>query len=191
MKKTIERERTYLAKQLPFDLEKHPCTEIMDLYVPKNSEHAKLRIRMRGGSYVITKKNPVNENDPSIQIEQNIKITKNEFEALSKSSVDIIHKLRFEYPYLGYTAEIDVFMDKLKGLVLVDVEFTNKAQLTSFKIPDFCLAEVTNEHYLAGGVLCKETISSLRSKLNSYKYKKLCLKKEPILTPTKIQKKKK
>lgn len=125
---------------------------------------------------MITKKNPVNENDPSIQIEQNIKITKDEFEALSKSSVDVIHKLRFEYPYQGRTAEIDVFMDKLNGLVLVDVEFENKSQLSGFKIPDFCLAEVTNEHYLAGGVLCKETILSLNSKLDGYNYKKLCLK---------------
>lgn len=176
MKNTIERERTYLAKYLPEELEKFPHKEMFDLYIPKKSEHAKLRIRKSGDSYVITKKNPVNEDNPSIQIEQNIKITKDEFEALSKSDANVVHKLRFKYPHQNYIAEVDVFLDKLEGLILIDFEFENNKQLEDFKIPDFCLVEVTNEHVLAGGVLCQNTFETISSKLKEHKYKKLCLK---------------
>ncbi len=79
----IEIEKTYLAKFLPKGLSKFPHKEIIDLYIPKVAEHSKLRIRKNGDSYVITKKNLVNENDASTQIEQNIKISKEEFMALS------------------------------------------------------------------------------------------------------------
>ena len=176
MKNFIEREKTYLVKYLPVNIEKFPHKEIIDIYIPKESEHAKLRIRKRGNSYVITKKSPVNENDPSIQIEQNIKITEEEFKAFLKISSNIIHKIRFEYPYKTYTAEIDVFLGKLKGLILADVEFRKTKELRTFKIPDFCLIEVTNEPYLAGGVLCHSTFSSINTRLKKYNYKKICLK---------------
>ncbi len=162
----IEIEKTYLAKFLPKGLSKFSHKEIIDLYIPKASEHSKLRIRKNGDLYVITKKNLVNENDSSTQIEQNIKITKEEFLALSNISASKIRKIRYNYN----GAEIDIFQDKLKGLVLVDVEFISKENLKSFKMPDFCLVEITGDTNFAGGVLCKQKLSNLKKILKAYKY---------------------
>jgi CYTH domain-containing protein len=118
---------------------------------------------------VITKKNLVNENDASTQIEQNIKITKEEFLVLSNIPASKIRKIRYNYN----GAEIDIFKDKFKGLVLVDVEFTSKENLTSFKMPDFCLVEITGDTNFAGGVLCKQKISNLKKILKTYRYKNI------------------
>lgn len=165
----IEIEKTYLAKCLPKGLKKYPHKEIIDLYIPKECEHSKLRIRKNGDSYVIIKKNLVNENDASTQIEQSIKITKEEFMALSNVSASKIRKIRYNYN----GAEIDIFQDKFKGLVLIDVEFANKENLKSFKMPEYCLVEITGDTNFAGGVLCKQKISNLKKILKAYRYKKL------------------
>lgn len=56
MSQEIEIEKTYLARFLPDNLEKCQSKEMLDIYIPKNSNHAKLRIRKSGSTYVITKK---------------------------------------------------------------------------------------------------------------------------------------
>lgn len=100
--------------------------------------------------YTITKKRLANEGDASTQIEQNIQITEDEFNAFSQMPANTVHKMRFLYPYEGKTAEIDVFLDRLEGLVLVDIEFNSKEESDKCAMPDFCLADVTNEDCFAG-----------------------------------------
>jgi len=172
----LEIEKTYLAKFLPSDLTLCKSKEIMDLYVPKSSVHAKLRIRKSGDSYTITKKSLVNESDASTQIEQNIEITKEEFEAFSQIPTNTIRKIRYYYPYKNKTAEIDVFMDRFEGLVMVDIEFDNREELEECPMPDFCLLEVTNEDCFAGGVLSHSDFSTIQETLEKFNYKKLFLK---------------
>lgn len=171
----IEIERTYLAKSLPEGLINCQNKEIMDLYLPKGSAHAKLRIRKSGDSYTITKKSLVKEGDASTQIEQNIKITGEEFKSFSKIEANSIHKMRYLYPYQGKTAEIDVFLDRFEGLVLIDFEFNTKEEHGEFQVPDFCLADVTQEDCIAGGVLSNSDFSSIKEFLEKYGYEKIRL----------------
>jgi CYTH domain-containing protein len=172
MSKEIEIEKTYLAKFLPEDIDSCDFKEMKDLYLPKNAKHAHLRIRKNGDSFTITKKEPVEGEDSSIHVEHSIKITKEEFEAFEKVDADIIEKKRYYYPYQGRVAEIDIFLGKLKGLVLVDFEFGNKEDLNNFKMPDFCLADVTQEDFVAGGILCHGSIELLSNDLKRFGYKK-------------------
>ena len=78
----IELEKTYLAKYLPENFQTGSKKEISDLYIPKDSEHAKLRIRKNGEKYEITKKTLVDPNDASNQIEETIHLTSEEFSTL-------------------------------------------------------------------------------------------------------------
>ncbi len=173
IKKNIEIEKTYLIKYIPKNLFKCQFKEIEDLYIPKGASHARLRIRRSGDLFVVTKKIPVKDRNASFHSEFNLEITKQEFNALRSSKCDIVRKTRFYYPYLGMMAEIDVFKGKHKGLVLVDFEFSNKNKLDKFKIPDFCLVDVSEEEFVAGGVLCKHSFSSLKPHLKKFNYKKI------------------
>ena len=71
------------------------------------------------------------------------------------------------------TAGIDIYLDELEGLGVVDFEFTSRQEKDSFKIPDFCLAEVTQDEIIAGGILAGKKYSDIELLLNKYNYKKI------------------
>jgi len=167
----IELEKTYLAKSLP-KLEKGK--DMIDIYIPTETRHPVLRIRKNGEKFEMTKKYPVVEGDSSKQYEFTIPLTKEEFEELSNSlKGKRIHKIRYNYENDGRVAEVDVFQDNLKGLVVVDFEFENESDKDKFQMPDFCLADVTQEEFLAGGMLCGKSYEDIQDKLKRYNYKRL------------------
>ena len=167
----IELEKTYLAKRIP-DLKNCRSKEIIDIYIPASSEHPKLRLRKNGDKYEMTKKEQAVKGDASHQIEQTIILTKIEFDALAKIEGKKVHKIRYYYEYKGRTAEIDVFQGELKGLVLVDFEFDRMEDKDSFEMPDFCLADVTQEDFIAGGMICGKSYKDIEKDLKRYDYSK-------------------
>jgi adenylate cyclase len=172
----IELEKTYLAKELPKNLKECKSKEIIDVYIPKESEHPKLRLRKNGNKFELTKKEPVNEGDASNQREQTIILTETEFEALNKQiEGKRIHKLRYLYDYNERTAEFDIFQDKLLGLVVVDFEFEKIEEKDKFQMPDFCLVDITQELFIAGGIVCGKSYEDIKKSLEKFGYKKLFL----------------
>jgi CYTH domain-containing protein len=171
--KEIELERTYLAKHLPDELFDQEYTEIQDSYFPEEAVHPSLRLRKNGEKYQITKKQPVEGNDSSKQSEDTVHLTKEEYEGLFRAGGKTFRKLRYYYPYNGRKAEVDVYQDRLKGLVVVDFEFENESDFESFVMPDFCLAEVTQEEFLAGGMLCGKSYEDIEQGLEKYNYQKV------------------
>ncbi len=172
----IELELTYLAKWIPEGLKSFPTKEVMDLYIPKTSSHPKLRVRMNDDHLEMTKKVPLKEGDVSQQREYTIPLSEAEFKALSTLDGKQIHKIRYLYPCQGRTAEIDVFLGDLAGLVLVDVEFDSLKAKKHFKMPDFCLSEVTQEDFIAGGMLCGKQYKDIEADLRRFGYKRLLLR---------------
>jgi len=169
----IELEKTYLAKELPTNLKDCKSKEIIDIYIPKSSEHPTLRIRKSGDKYEITKKEPIVEGDSSRQLEQTIILTEAEFNTLNQTDGKRVSKIRYYYEYNGRMAEIDVFQEDLKGLVLIDFEFETIEEKDAFIMPDFCLADVTQEKFTAGGMICGKTYEDIEDNLKRYKYQKL------------------
>lgn len=169
----IELEKTYLAKYLPDGLKTCAAKEIKDIYIPKEVPHAVLRIRQKGDKYEITKKQPILGTDSSEQYEHTIILTKDEFSDLEKVDGKKVRKIRYYYDYSGTQAEVDVFQDDLAGLVLVDFEFKDIAIKNNFKMPDFCLADVTQDKYFAGGMLCGKKYSDIETHLDELGYLKL------------------
>ncbi len=175
----LELELTFLVKRLPKGLQDCPKKEILDIYVPKTVQHPNLRIRKNGDKTEITKKAPL-KNDYSVQLEQTIPLTQEEFAAFEKIEGKRVRKIRYYYPHNGLTAEVDVFQDELTGLVLVDFEFENEQQKNAFKIPDFCLAEVTQEEFLAGGRVCGKKYADLENNLKRFGYQKLAFQTKNV-----------
>jgi len=173
----IELEKTYLAKYLPDSLQTCKFKEVIDIYFPKASEHPSLRLRKNGNKFEMTKKEPVNDGDASHMLEQTIVLTEAEFNALNGLDGKRVSKIRYYYDYNGNVAEVDVFQDALKGLVVVDFEFTAMAEKDAFQqMPDFCLADVTQETFLAGGMICGKAYADVEDELKKFEYKKLFLK---------------
>ena len=169
----IELEKTYLIKYLPEGFDISSFKEIKDIYIPKEIEHSILRIRQKGDKYEITKKEPVQGLDSSEQYEHTIFLTKEEFLALEQVQGKKIRKIRYYYNHKGIQAEIDIFQDDLLGLVLVDFEFAKKEDKDNFEIPEFCLVDVTQDKYFAGGMLCGKTYIGIENHLNELGYKKI------------------
>lgn len=166
----LELEKTYLLKTIPFDLDNYPSKKLVDHYIPVESDHPKLRLRKRWDIHEITKKTLVNEWNCSIQKEQTIDLSKLEYQALSDLPNKFISKIRYYVPYEWLTLEIDVFQDNLDGLILMDVEFSDIQTMTSFTMPDFCLADVSQNSAFAWGMLCGKSYSSLSSLIKQYRW---------------------
>lgn len=169
----IEIERTYLAKYLPEGLLQAEHKTIIDIYLPQTVPHPTLRLRQNGASYELTKKKPISGTDSSIQQEQTIDLNQHEFEAISHIPGKRVAKQRYYYRHQGTVYEFDIFQGELSGLVLIDVEFETETAMQQFPLPDFCLVDVTQEAFIAGGVLAGKSYTDINSQLNSYNYKAL------------------
>jgi len=168
----IELERTFLLKKIPVDLKTLEFREIFDIYIPKSAPHPILRIRKKGDKFEITKKHPVKTGDYSRYSEETIPLLEEEFLELAELPGKRVRKIRHNYPVGANIAEIDVFQDELKGLILIDFEFKTMEEKNDFIMPEFCLAEVTPDKTFTGGLLAGKKYSDIEAQLSKYGYNK-------------------
>ncbi len=169
-----EFELTYLAKKdVLSKLDNAPFKEMLDIYLPVSAKHSTLRIRKSGDRYEITKKQPIKDGDASHQLETTIPLTKEEFSELSALEGKRVYKNRYLYSEGNHTYEIDVFQEKLKGLILIDIEFKSNEEKSIFVPPSWVLCEVTQNDFIAGGMLCGKSYADLQSKLSEFGYSEI------------------
>jgi CYTH domain-containing protein len=168
-----EIEVTYLAAAIPPGLENCEHKRISDTYFPASAPHAKLRIRQNGDTFELTKKTQADPNDAGNQQEENMVLTLGEYGALAAGEGRSVTKTRYFLPYNGLTAEVDIFEGPLAGLVIVEFEFESADAKAAFAMPDFCLADVTQEEFVAGGVLAGKSYSDLQPELDRFHYQPL------------------
>jgi len=84
--------------------------EILDCYFPRSLDHPRIRLRKNGETFELTKKLALSTTDASIQEEQTLVLTAEEYQFFAQLEGKKIHKTRYRYEYLpGEFAEIDVF----------------------------------------------------------------------------------
>jgi CYTH domain-containing protein len=171
----IELERTFLLKHKPENLENSLFCEITDIYFPLEERHPALRLRNRDGKkFEMTKKVDIDKNDATEKEEHTIKLSDKEFFALGKADGKKVRKIRYYYRTLdNQNAEVDIFLDELTGLGLVDFEFKTREEKEKFQMPDFCLLDVSQDEWLAGGMLAGKSYSEIEKHLEKYSYKKI------------------
>ena len=168
-----ELELTYLVKSIPKEVAGVSPSHLLDIYIPDTPSHAHLRLRRQDNHYEITKKTPIKDGDASAQVEQTISLSKDEFEALAIASQKRVAKDRYKMQIDGSKAELDVFTGKLAGLVLIDFEFDSLDAKASFTPPDFILADVTQEDFIAGGLLAGKSYEDIATELARFGYQRL------------------
>lgn len=172
----MEFELTYLASAFPASLGEENSTEMVDVYFPDNPlVHPRLRLRQQGNKYTLTKKQPLDDSDASAHLETTIRLDQAEFEALRMASNRRVEKRRYKIPIDGRNAEVDVFQGELEGLVLIDFEFSSRLEMDSFNAPSVCLADVTQEEFIAGGLLAGRSYSDIEADLERFGYEKIAV----------------
>lgn len=167
-----ELELTFLVKAVPAGVKNAPAKEIVDMYLPISAAHPTLRIRRAGERYEITKKQPLRADDTSHQRETTVPLTAEEYAAFEHLHAKRVVKTRYYYVHEGTTYEFGVFKGALAGLILVDIEFERAEEKQNFVAPDFCLADVTQEDFIAGGMLAGKTYADIAKDLARFGYKK-------------------
>ena len=170
----VEYEFTYLARFLPPGVETWPTLQLVDVYVPEDIDvHPRVRLRQRDREYEFTKKLPTEGSDASSHSEISVALTEVEFLALTDGKARRVEKSRCWGVIDGYRLEVDIFKGRLKGLVLIEVEFPNRNAMRKFSMPTFCLADVTQEDFIAGGLLAGRSFGDIADKLKEYGYEKI------------------
>ncbi|MCR4311203.1 MAG: hypothetical protein NUV54_01380, partial [Candidatus Taylorbacteria bacterium] len=111
----------------------------------------------------------------SHQFESTIPLTEEEYAELAQLQGKRVRKTRYNYTEGNTHYEIDVFRGGLAGLVLVDVEFDSAEKQKTFTPPSWCLVDVTQEKFIAGGMLAGKKYSDIEEKLSALGYKKIDL----------------
>jgi adenylate cyclase len=171
--KTREIELTFLAKYLPEDVGDYKFVVIEDFYFPL--KHPRLRLRRMGEKYELVRKMMHRKGDASEHTEEKIPLEKHQYKALRGLEGEELVKRRVYYKSEGGVVEVDIFLGKLKGLVLVDFEFKDSKELKEFKKPDFCLRDVTQERLIAGGNLAGKSYREIEGELKKLGYMKISI----------------
>lgn len=170
-----ELERTFLAKSIPRKFLKSKSLEIHDIYFPARQKHPKIRLRRIGEKIELTKKEPINKDDASVQLEQTIILTEKEYKEFKKIKGKELVKTRYYCRINGINIEMDVYKKKLKGLIMIDVEFKTKKEKRMFKPLDFFGVDITQDKIGAAGILAGKSYKNIEKALKKYNYNKILI----------------
>lgn len=139
-----------------------------DIYIPNGNAHKDLRLRQKGNKYMITRKRPIKDGDSTTMLETTIELSEYEFNALSGGIETNVEKERYVVNISNWKGELDIFTGRHVGLVIVEFEFQNEADLAEFEQNNnLNLVDITNIEWLAGGRLAEIGAEILHQKLST------------------------
>lgn len=149
----MEIERKFTIKELPADLDTYACELIEQAYL--NTDPV-IRIRRQDDSYYMTYKGK----GLLAREEYNLPLNKEAYEHLKpKADGNLISKKRYLIPLqkphfaegfvpaddLNLTIELDIFSVPFEPLIIAEVEFPDVETANAFLMPDWFLADVTQD----------------------------------------------
>lgn len=134
----MEIERKFLVNLRDIDLNKYKRHEIMQGYICKDPV---IRVRLEDDNMYLT----VKGKGVLTREELNLPLSKEAFDDLiKKTDGKYIRKTRYLIPYDTHTIELDVFHEKLEGLIIAEVEFETVDASNAFIAPEWFIEDVTN-----------------------------------------------
>jgi CYTH domain-containing protein len=136
----VEIERKYLVNYLPFELSQYKCHNIRQGYISFNPE---IRIRNIDDKFFLTLKSDGN----IARKEYEMEITESNYVQMKDFLIsNLIEKTRYIIPISDrLNAELDVYIGKLNGGKVVEVEFSSETEAWAFKEPNWFGKEITME----------------------------------------------
>lgn len=161
----LEIEKSFLVRKLPANLSSFKSEKIKQGYI--ETPGSKLRIRSKGDKFELTKKARANPNDASVQTEETIMLTAQEFERIWPLVDKYLEKIRYTIPLdKGLTAELDVYQGNLAGHAVVEVEFESEEQMKSFEAPEWFGRDITQEDFSANDFLAGKSFVEIKHYLD-------------------------
>ena len=166
----VERERRYLLGGLPPGLKLADShTQITDNYVTGT----RLRLRKvrdpRANEWTLklTQKHAPAPPDFSRTLITNIYLDRYEYEVLSVFEGNELRKNRYRYEHDGRLYSVDLFLGKLRGLVLAETDFDDDEEMDAFPLPPFAHLDVTRDELFTGARLVELTAQEIRRRVMS------------------------
>ena len=143
----MEIERRFLVGELP-DLSNAEAFVIEQFYITVGPV---LRLRRSNDKYFFTYKS----GHGLVRKEEEFEISKEDYDSLSKKTIgNGVFKTRYHIPLSsGYTAELDVYSGRHKGLVVVEVEFPDVEKANEFTPPEWFGKEITGDRRYSNAML--------------------------------------
>jgi CYTH domain-containing protein len=161
----IERERRFLLDGFPSNANVIRVSRITDRYIDGTA----LRLRQLSddiGSVVfkLTQKVPSPDAGAQQGFITTMYLREHEFRALAQLSGAQLNKIRYSVPPFG----IDVFEDRLEGLVMAEAEFESALDADALTLPSFILREVSTDDRFTGGQLARASRQQIQVWLSEY-----------------------
>lgn len=138
----MEIERKFRVRELP-SLEKKEKLEIEQAYLSKKPV---IRIRKQDENYILTVKVKKEEKGVLVNLEEEFPLTKEEYEKLlTKAEGFVVKKTRYILPFLEGKIELDVFRERLAGLVFAEIEFSGLEEAKAFTPPSWLGEDVSED----------------------------------------------
>ena len=136
MEKEIEKK--FLVKEIPNNIEQYECIHMEQCYI---SISPVIRLRKENEKFLLN----IKGNGLMIRKEFEIEITEEEYNKLIlKRETPFINKVRYKIPIKNnFVAELDIYNNKLYGLITVEVEFRSEKELLNFISPDWFGKDIT------------------------------------------------
>jgi CYTH domain-containing protein len=148
----VEIERKFVLPAAPPELDQVPGEPIQQGYVAVAEDGVEVRVRRRGDKTLLTVKSGPGE----MRVEEELPIDERRFEALwSLTEGRRISKTRHLVPIGDLTAEVDVYAERLAGLITAEVEFPSLEASARFVAPEWLGREVTNDATYANQSLAR------------------------------------
>lgn len=139
----IEIERKFLVTSPPKDYLTWNCFEIKQGYLAITEEDKEVRIRSLNDNYFQTVKWGLGLTRGEIEIE----ITKDQFNKLWPATEGKrLIKNRYTQKANNHLIELDIYKDKLDGLMIAEVEFKTEEESHDFSPPQWFEREITSDN---------------------------------------------
>jgi CYTH domain-containing protein len=141
MQAPVEIERKFLVADLPAGLESFASAEIHQGYIAV-SDGLEVRLRRKGARCTETVKGP----GSLCRLEIEVELSESQLETLWPATEGRrVVKRRYRVPYGPHTVELDVYRDRLEGLVTAEVEFDSVEASVAFEPPPWFGRELTED----------------------------------------------
>ncbi|MBE5935127.1 MAG: adenylate cyclase [Lachnospiraceae bacterium] len=142
MSNNLEIEKKYIVESLDKVMEYVDLDQCTKLFIEQGylSNNPTIRVRKYNNDYCITYKSRIkNTSSKDVIVNREVELPLTEesyYHMIDKIDYNLIKKTRYKIELeQGLVAELDVFDGKLKGLIMVEVEFDNEKVADKFVEP--------------------------------------------------------
>ncbi len=153
-----EIERKFVIENMPSKLKAEKGTEIKQSYIAIEPMGKEVRLRQSGEKYFLT----VKSTGALVRSEHEISLSQVQYETLLPSACSgVVCKTRHLVLENGAEILVDIFHEKLEGLVVAEVEFSSIEHSVEFEPPSRFGREVTDDPSYKNKYLAQDGIPSL------------------------------